>query len=49
MTVIKWRDTAWKEVLSDCAQGAIEYLMPDLAADMDLAIKRGVQNADVTA
>ena len=30
-----WRDMAWKEVLSDGAQSAIEYLMPDLAADMD--------------
>ena len=33
--VIKWRDTAWKEALCDGAQSAIEYLMPDLAADMD--------------
>ena len=31
----KWRDVAWKEVLCDGAQSAIEYLMPDLAADMD--------------
>jgi hypothetical protein len=31
----KWRDRAWKEVLSDGAQSAIEYFMPDLAADMD--------------
>jgi hypothetical protein len=33
----KWRDRAWKEVLSEGAQSAIEYLMPDLAADMDPA------------
>jgi hypothetical protein len=33
--VIKWRDTAWKEVLCDGAESAIEYFMPDLAADMD--------------
>ena len=33
----KWRDMAWKEVLCDGAQSAIEYLMPDLAADMDPA------------
>ena len=33
--VIKWRDTAWKRILTDCPQSAIEYLMPDLAADMD--------------
>jgi hypothetical protein len=32
-----WRDVAWKEVLIDGAQSAIEYLMPDLAADMDPA------------
>jgi len=31
----KWRDTAWKDVLCDAAQSAIEYFMPDLAADMD--------------
>jgi predicted transposase YdaD len=30
----KWRDTAWKEIISDCPRSAIEYLMPDLAADM---------------
>jgi hypothetical protein len=30
-----WRDMAWKEVLSDGAQSAIEYFMPDLAADRD--------------
>jgi predicted transposase YdaD len=30
-----WRDLAWKEVLSDGAKSAIEYLLPDLAADMD--------------
>jgi len=32
-----WRDMAWKEVLTDGAQSAIEYLIPDLAADMDPA------------
>jgi hypothetical protein len=31
----KWRDRAWKEVLCDGARSAIEYFMPDLAADMD--------------
>lgn len=31
----KWRDTAWKRVLCAGAQSAIDYLMPDLAADMD--------------
>jgi hypothetical protein len=31
----KWRDRAWKEVLTDGARGALEYFMPDLAADMD--------------
>ena len=30
-----WRDRAWKEVLCDGAQSAIEYFMPDLASDMD--------------
>ena len=30
----KWRDSAWKEVISDCPRSAIEFLMPDLAADM---------------
>jgi hypothetical protein len=33
--VIKWRDTAWKAALCFDAQSTIEYLMPDLAADMD--------------
>jgi predicted transposase YdaD len=33
----KWRDTAWKEVVSDCPKSAIEFLMPDLAADMNPA------------
>jgi hypothetical protein len=31
----KWRDTAWKIVLCSGAESAIDYLMPDLAADMD--------------
>jgi hypothetical protein len=31
----KWRDTAWKIVLCSVAESAIDYLMPDLAADMD--------------
>jgi hypothetical protein len=31
----KWRDRAWKEILCHSGQSAIEYLMPDLAADMD--------------
>jgi hypothetical protein len=31
----KWRDRAWKEVLCHSGHSAIEYLMPDLAADMD--------------
>jgi hypothetical protein len=30
-----WRDMAWKEVLSGGARSAIEYLIPDLAVDMD--------------
>jgi hypothetical protein len=33
----KWRDSAWKEIISDCSKSAIEYLMPDLAADMEPA------------
>ena len=31
----KWRDTAWKRAIADGARSAIEYFMPDLAADMD--------------
>ncbi|MDR1979082.1 MAG: hypothetical protein LBQ42_10160, partial [Synergistaceae bacterium] len=31
----KWRDMAWKKALGDGARSAIEYFMPDLAADMD--------------
>ena len=31
----KWRDVAWKEALGGGARNAIEYFMPDLAADMD--------------
>jgi len=31
----KWRDRAWKYILCGDAKSAIEYLMPDLAADMD--------------
>jgi hypothetical protein len=31
----KWRDRAWKEALTDGAQSALEYFMPDLVADMD--------------
>jgi hypothetical protein len=33
--VIKWRDTAWKDIICGIPQSAIEYLMPDLAVDMD--------------
>ncbi|MDR1732180.1 MAG: Rpn family recombination-promoting nuclease/putative transposase, partial [Synergistaceae bacterium] len=32
----KWRDTAWKKALTNGGRSAIEYFMPDLAADMDL-------------
>jgi hypothetical protein len=31
----KWRDRAWKKALADGARSAIDYFMPDLAADMD--------------
>lgn len=31
----KWRDTAWKRAIADGARDAIEYFMPDLAANMD--------------
>jgi hypothetical protein len=31
----KWRDTAWKRAIVDGAGDAIEYFMPDLAAEMD--------------
>jgi hypothetical protein len=31
----KWRDVAWKKALGDGAGSAIEYFLPDLAADMD--------------
>jgi predicted transposase YdaD len=31
----KWRDIAWKRAIADGARDAIEYFMPDLAADMD--------------
>jgi hypothetical protein len=31
----KWRDRAWKFILCGDAESAIEFLMPDLAADMD--------------
>jgi hypothetical protein len=31
----KWRDAAWKWAIVDGARDAIEYLMPDLASDMD--------------
>ncbi|MDR1977905.1 MAG: hypothetical protein LBQ42_04145 [Synergistaceae bacterium] len=33
----KWRDVAWKKALCDGAGSAIEYFLPDLAADMDLS------------
>jgi hypothetical protein len=31
----KWRDRVWKKALADGARSAIDYFMPDLAADMD--------------
>ena len=37
--IAKWRDRAWKEVLCHSGKSAIEYLMPDLAADMNPAGK----------
>ena len=48
--VIKWRDTAWKDVICDIPQSAIEYLMPDLAADMDPAGEiRGIPGMELFA
>ena len=43
----KWRDTAWKDILCDIPQSAVEYLMPDLAAKMDPAAEiRGIRGME---
>ena len=44
----KWRDTAWKEILSDIPHSAVEYLMPDLAARMDTTAEiKGIPGAEL--
>jgi hypothetical protein len=35
----KWRDRVWKKVLADGARSAIDYFMPNLAADMDSSME----------
>ncbi|MDR1740393.1 MAG: hypothetical protein LBR38_00895, partial [Synergistaceae bacterium] len=32
----KWRDRLWKDGLSKLAEEAVEFFMPDLAADRDV-------------
>ena len=46
----KWRDTAWKTIICDIPQRAIEYLMPDLAANMNPAGKiKGMRGVELFA
>jgi hypothetical protein len=46
----KWRDTAWKDILCDIPQSAIEYFMPDLAADMNPTGEiRGIRGMELFA
>jgi hypothetical protein len=46
----KWRDTAWKDILCDIPQSAVEYLMPDLAAKMNpTAELRGIPGMELFA
>ena len=48
--IAKWRDTAWKDILCDIPQSAVEYLMPDLAAKMNpMAEIRGISGMELFA
>ena len=48
--IAKWRDSAWKDILCDIPQSAIEYLMPDLAAKMDPTVKHvGIKGMELFA
>ena len=48
--IAKWRDSAWKTIICDIPQRAIEYLMPDLSADMNPAGKiKGMPGVELFA
>jgi hypothetical protein len=45
----KWIDRAWKDVLIGCIDDAIEFFMPDLAADRDYSQKPEILTEEMPA
>jgi hypothetical protein len=44
-----WIDTAWKEVISDCGDDAIDFFLPDLSKDMDRSRELGLIKGELPA